>query len=86
MTGKVECYSGADFAERPRAFDWNGERHQVQTVLASWQNPTGPRFRVRTEGNLTIELSYSRSHDRWCIRPVPESAAAATALCEPEER
>ena len=72
MTETVECYSGADFGERPRAFDWNGERHQVQTVLARWQTPTGLRFRVRTEGNLTIELSYVRADERWRIRPAPE--------------
>ena len=74
MTETVECYSGADFGERPRAFDWNGERHQVQTVLASWQTPTGLRFRVRTEGDLTIELSYVRADERWRIRPEPEPA------------
>ena len=74
MTETVECYSGADFGERPRAFDWNGERHQVQTVLARWQTPTGPRFRVRTEGNLTIELSYVCADECWRIRPAPEPA------------
>jgi hypothetical protein len=74
MTETVECYSGADFGERPRAFDWNGERHQVQTVLARWETPAGPCYRVRTEGNLTIELSYVRADERWRIRPEPEPA------------
>ncbi len=72
MTETVQCYSGADFGERPRVFDWNGERHHVDEVIACSQTPSGPCFRVRTEGNMTIELNYSRADDRWLIRAVPE--------------
>ena len=63
MTETVQCHSGADFREPPRGFDWKRERHQVEEVLTTWQNPIVPCFRVRTTGNLTIELSYARSYN-----------------------
>ena len=28
----VECYAGHRFPERPRAFDWEGERIEVEEV------------------------------------------------------
>ena len=67
MTRRVECYSGVEYAERPTAFEWEGRRLEVETVLAQWRTPEGRRFRVRVRDGQTFELTYVKSHDEWQI-------------------
>ncbi len=64
----VHCYSGHTYAERPRSFLRRGEEIAVEEILAEWREPAGPAFRVRTAQG-TFVLSYSRSTDRWLLRP-----------------
>lgn len=67
--GQVECYSGGEYAERPRAFYWQGARLEVAEVLASWRTPSGKRFQVRVEDGSIFELSYDATMDAWDINP-----------------
>ena len=61
----VECYAGASYPERPRAFIWKGRRLTVDAILSRWQDPQGPGFRVRTTGGSIFLLQYSSGEDAW---------------------
>jgi hypothetical protein len=63
--GRVECYSGGEYAERPRALFWQGERLEVESVLAQWKFPNGKAFKVRTKDNRAFELRYDKTTDEW---------------------
>jgi len=65
----VEAYSGYRFAERPRAFTWQGRRYQVLDVERRWRTPTGVGFMVTTalpsEGIGPAGAGESRPIERW---------------------
>ena len=63
----VECYSSGEYAERPRAFEWAGQRYRVTSVLSRWRLPDGPGFRVSTNTGAVFELIYREQEDRWDI-------------------
>jgi hypothetical protein len=68
---RVECYSGSTYAERPMAFYWEGQRLEVERILARWRTPAASCFRVLTRGRQRIfELRYDESADTWHIQPV----------------
>ena len=54
MKQAVECYSGATYAERPVAVQWQGQRLAVEQVLRSWRTPAGPGFDVIVAGGQTL--------------------------------
>jgi hypothetical protein len=65
--GPVECYSGGEYAERPRALHWEGARLEVAEVLQSWRSPEEVRFRVRTVNDRIFGLVYTIETDAWSI-------------------
>lgn len=67
---QVECYSGFAYAERPTAFYWEGTRHPVSVILASWIAPGRRCFRVLTPHGLRFDLSYCEDVDEWCLEPL----------------
>jgi hypothetical protein len=67
LTGPVECYSGSHYAERPLAFSWEGQRHEVAAIEAEWRTPDGRCFQVRTREDLRFLLAYNESSDEWQI-------------------
>ena len=69
---KVECHSGFTYAERPVALIWEGQRLEVEAILAAWRTPGERCFRVRTRSLLIFELTYSEADDRWQIQPIQE--------------
>lgn len=69
---QVECYSGGEYAERPRAFEWEGRHHKVNEIITRWRLPDGPGFRVSTPAGLIFELVYREWEDRWDILPVTD--------------
>jgi hypothetical protein len=69
MTDGVETFSGHTYAQRPRAFIWQGERQQVEVVLAQARSPKGRWFRVRTSDGRQFELNYDEASDAWQISP-----------------
>jgi hypothetical protein len=72
---RVECYSGHTYAQEPRAFEWEGQRYQVEQVVKRWRTPAGPCFRVEVAGisNLKslishfVDLTYLESTDQWTM-------------------
>ncbi|HZW03066.1 MAG TPA: hypothetical protein VFF68_03995 [Anaerolineaceae bacterium] len=70
MSDLVECHSGYEYAERPVALQWEGERLTVDEVEAGWQIPGGKRFRVRTSDGRRFELFYGELYDEWRIHPI----------------
>jgi hypothetical protein len=63
----VECYSGGEYAERPRALHWQGMRLEIAQVLKVWRTPQAKCFRVRaTDGRLFV-LAYEAEADAWSI-------------------
>ena len=67
MGEMVECHSGFAYAERPVALTWEGQRLEIQRILAEWRTPEHNRFRVRTSGGREFELAYSHVTDEWQI-------------------
>jgi hypothetical protein len=77
----VECYSGAQYAERPVALTWRGERLSVESVERAWQTPDGPAFTVRVADGRHFELAYDTAQDQWSVSstesprvPLPNSS------------
>jgi hypothetical protein len=63
----VECHSGFEYAERPKALHWQGERLEIRKILKQWRQPGVKRFRVLTEDDQVFELSYQENQDSWTI-------------------
>ncbi len=70
MSDVVECHSGFEYAERPVALTWEGQRLAIQKVEDAWRIPGGRRFRVITEDGRVFELFYGELYDEWRIHPV----------------
>ena len=67
MPDLVECHSGHEYAERPVAVNWDGQRLEVEEVLDRWRIPGAHCFRVRTAGGRVFELFYGELYDEWRV-------------------
>jgi hypothetical protein len=67
MAAIVECRSEHEYAERPVALTWQGQRLVVSEILARWRTPGEKRFRVRTVDGQIFELAYVAADDEWRI-------------------
>ncbi len=65
---RVECYSGYEYAQEPRAVYRPEGRAEVVSVLRRWREPRGPAFRVRLSDGAEATLIYDEALDRWFIR------------------
>jgi hypothetical protein len=70
MASPVECHSGYDYAERPIAFIWAGERFEVETIMSEWRTPENKGFRVRVVDGLIFELVYHQVSDTWEVTAI----------------
>jgi hypothetical protein len=70
MPDLVECHSGYEYAERPTAVWWEGERLEVAEVEATWRISGGKKFRVRTVDGRVLELLYVELYDEWRVHAV----------------
>lgn len=66
---EVECHSGFEYAERPVALRWEGQRVEIEQVEAEWRLPGGKRFRVHTRDGRAFELIYNELWDAWRVNP-----------------
>jgi len=66
----VECHSGFEYAERPVALHWEGERLEITAIESQWRIPGGKGFRVRTRDERRFELFYGELYDEWRINPI----------------
>ncbi len=65
MAELVECHSGHEYAERPVAFQWQGQRLEVAEILGRWRTPSGKAFQVLTSNQQVFVLSYYEQEESW---------------------
>ena len=63
----VFCRSEVDYAERPLALVWQGQRLAVVEVLTRWRTPEEQAFRVLCEDQRVFDLFYNLARDCWSI-------------------
>ena len=68
MSDRVECISSFQYAERPIALHWEGERLEIEAIEAQARTLEGKRFRVRTADGQVFELAYGEADDEWRIQ------------------
>ncbi len=66
----VECHSGYEYAERPIALHWEGQRLSISTIQAQWRIPGGKKFRVQVEDGRIFELFYGELYSDWRIHQI----------------
>jgi hypothetical protein len=70
MSPDVECYAGSVYPERPKAFQWEGQRYEVLEILQRRREPDGIGFLVRCEPDKRcFDLFYLLVEDQWRITP-----------------
>jgi len=67
MKKAVECRSDSEYAERPVAVWWQGERLEVAQILRRWRSPSGKGFQVQTREGKDFELFYDLIADAWRV-------------------
>lgn len=75
MSDHVWTYSGGEYAERPRALNWEGDRVEIDAILARWRAPGKKGFRVRTSDARVFELIYDERLEEWDIQLISEQNA-----------
>lgn len=70
MSMLVECRSEHEYAERPIALTWEGQRNPISQILSRWRTPGEKHFRVRTAKGEVFELTYVEVSDEWQIKPL----------------
>lgn len=73
MDDLVECHSGYEYAERPTAIHWHGERLDIMTITRSWRTPEGKVFQVQTTKDQYFELFYHQGSDEWHLKLINAS-------------
>jgi hypothetical protein len=63
----VECRSDYEYAQRPLAFTWHGERYLVSQILNTWRTPNEKFFQVSTTDGSAFTLIYLESDDQWSV-------------------
>ncbi|MBN2149645.1 MAG: hypothetical protein JW726_19815 [Anaerolineales bacterium] len=66
-SGLVECRSDSEYAERPTALVWEGERLEITEILQRWRTPQEKQFLVRTRLHGLFMIAYSFQEDCWSI-------------------
>ncbi len=66
----VECRSDTEYAERPLALTWQGQRREIAEILSRWLGPAEKGFRVKTVDGLAFELTYRELSDDWEVQPI----------------
>ena len=66
----VECRSDYQYAQRPVALYWQGERLEVVKLEGEWRTPGGQRFKVRVGDGRVFTLEYDEAEDGWQVNPI----------------
>ena len=64
---KVNCYSGHTYAERPKSFEWQGVKHEVEMIEKAWQEPGNRLFQLITKDNRRFRLCYDETQKQWSL-------------------
>jgi hypothetical protein len=70
VDAQVECHSGSRYGERPLAFVFEGQHHNIAAIVRQWRMPDGLCFRVVTQSEQHFDLTYIEDQDHWRIFPV----------------
>ena len=71
----VECHSGYEYAERPTALYWEGDRLEVAEILDRWRIPGAHCFRVRTADDDTdCHIDHITTIDE-CFEILPKTSS-----------
>lgn len=71
----VECLSNHEYADRPIALTWNGQRIEIASILAQWRGPGEKGFCVQTVDGNVFEVTYREIPESWKIRPISPTEA-----------
>lgn len=66
----VICRSDTAYAERPVAFEWQGQWLDVSKITSRWREPAGLFFRVQTADLAQYELVYNLPMDSWKVKEI----------------
>ncbi len=72
-TAKVETLASASEADRPLAFFYDGQRHNVVRVLSRDRTPQALAFVVIGESGASFRLTYDLHAKNWHIQPLEEA-------------
>ena len=61
----VRCRSEYRYAQEPQALRWEGQWVQVRRVIARWQTPEGPLFRLWGADGHLYEVRYREVEGQW---------------------
>ncbi|MFN2195969.1 MAG: hypothetical protein ACK2UW_07595 [Anaerolineales bacterium] len=64
---QVECFSSSSYARQPTAVFWEGDRLEVEQVLAEIRTPRGKQFSVLTHDGRAFDLFYDEYSDHWRV-------------------
>jgi len=67
VSSPVFCRSDSDYAERPLALIWQGQRFEIIEILARWRTPEGRRFLVKTDNLMVFNLYYDENEKSWQV-------------------
>jgi hypothetical protein len=67
MSFPVICRSDSNYAERPLALFWQGQRYEIIEIVARWRTPAGRRFLVKTEDLMLFDLYYDENEKSWQV-------------------
>ncbi|HET6845410.1 MAG TPA: hypothetical protein VFH29_01165 [Anaerolineales bacterium] len=66
----VECRSDSEYAERPLALTWQGQRMEIAEIVATWRGPGEKGFRIKTAAGAAFDLAYREITDEWLVQPL----------------
>jgi hypothetical protein len=67
MPDVVECRSDHAYPGYPLAFTWQGERLEVNEVIAEQRSPRGYTYLVGTKEHGRFTLKYDIITDAWSV-------------------
>lgn len=65
---RVETYSSFAYAVAPRAFEFNGAVHRVESITRAWRTPGQIHFYLCDTSREFFQLSYHEPDDVWTMR------------------
>jgi len=68
VSDPVRCHAGWQYPEYPQSVFWDGQWHQVHSVLKQWRDPQGYYYWVQCKDEVTLELFFDISKDAWQLK------------------
>ncbi|HEY56956.1 MAG TPA: hypothetical protein G4O04_00110 [Anaerolineae bacterium] len=62
---EVRCRSEYRYAQEPQALRWESQWVTVQRIVARWQTPEGPAFRLLTADGRLYDIRHREDAAQW---------------------